>query len=109
LGIAWYAQQFRQCSNVVLNSIHSPDGTKVVFVFRQECNATAPDSIWASITTADRPFVPDRNDAFLGFIGGVAIRSNWQGNDVVEIALLPGGGRFTKHEERAGTVRIDYK
>lgn len=109
-GIAWYAlEQFASCRNVVLNSIRSPDGTKTVFVFRQECNATVPDSIWASIATADRSFVPDRNAAFLGLKGGAEVLSSWQGNDVVEIALLPGGGPFIKHDERAGAIRINYK
>jgi hypothetical protein len=110
LGIAWYAlEQFASCRNVVLSSTRSRDGTKASFVFRQECNATVTDSTYASIAAADRPFVPDRNHAFLGFIGGAEVLSNWRGNDVVEIALIPGGGPFIKKEERAGTVRIDYK
>jgi hypothetical protein len=108
--IAWYAfEQFGSCQNVVLYSNRSPDGNKAVFVFRQQCNATVPDSIWASVAMADRPFVPDRNDAFLGLTSGAEVRANWLGNDVVEIALLPGGAPFIKRDERAGTVRINYK
>ena len=109
-GTGWYALgQFAGCRNVVLSSTRSPDGTKAVFVFRQECDATVPDSTYANIAAADRPFVPNRNHAFLGFIGGAEVLSSWRGNDVVEVALVPGGGRFIKHEERAGSVRIDYK
>src|SRR5262249_8104155 len=36
------------------------------------------------------PFSPDRNHAFLGFVGGAQVLSGWRGNDVVEIALIPG-------------------
>jgi hypothetical protein len=55
-GFVWCAlEQFASCSNVVQGSTKSPDGTKAVFVFRHECNATVPDSIWASVAATDRP------------------------------------------------------
>lgn len=109
-GFIWYElEQFARCHNVVLSSTRSPDGAKAVFVFRQECNATVPDSMYASIAPTDRPISPDRNHAFLGFVGGAEVLSSWRGNDVVEIALIPGGGRFIRHEERVGNIRIDYK
>jgi hypothetical protein len=109
-GVVWYAlEQFGRCRNVVLGSTKSPDGTKAVFVFRQECNATVPDTIWASVAPTDRPFVPDRNRAFLGMVRGIEVLPNWRGNDAVEISLIPGDGRITKHDEQLGNIRIDYK
>jgi hypothetical protein len=70
LGFIWYAlEQFASCRNVVLSSTRSPDGTKAVFVFQQECNATVPDSMYASIAPTDRPFSPDRNHALASSVG----------------------------------------
>jgi hypothetical protein len=110
LGFHWYAlEQFVSCRNVVLSSTRSPDGTKAVVVFRQECNATVPDSMYASIAPTDRPFSPDRNHAFLGFIRAAEVLSSWRGNNVVEIALVPGGGPFIRREETVGSVQVDYK
>jgi hypothetical protein len=110
LGFIWYAlEQFASCRNVVLSSTRSPEGAKAVFVFRQECNATVPDSMYASIAPTDRPFSPDRNHAFLGFVRGAEVLSSWRGNDVVEIALIPGGGHFIRREERVGNIKVDYK
>lgn len=54
---------FASCSNVVLSPTRSPDGSKAVFVFWQECNATVPDSMYASIGSSGLPFSPDRNQA----------------------------------------------
>ncbi|WP_315725957.1 MULTISPECIES: hypothetical protein [unclassified Bradyrhizobium] len=104
-----FMEDFARCRNVVLSSTLSPDSTKAVFVFRQECNATVPDSTWASVATADGSFVPNRNTAFLGVIGGAEVLSSWHGNDVIEVALMPGGGPFLRQEERAGVIRINYK
>jgi hypothetical protein len=111
LGLVCYALEgFASCNNEVLSSTRSPDGTKAVFVFRQECNATVPDSMYASIGPTGRPFSPDRNHAFLGFVGGAEVLSSWRGNDVVEIALIPGRERgFIRHEETVGNIKVDYK
>lgn len=102
-------EAFASCRNVVLSSTRSPDGTKAVFVFRQECNATVPYSTWASIAMANGSFVPDRATAFFGIIPEAEVLSSWRGNDVVEIGLIPGGGTPLKQEERVGAIRIDYK
>jgi hypothetical protein len=110
LGSIWYAlEQFAGCRSSVLSSTRSPDGTKAVFVFRQECNATVPDSMYASIAPTDLPFSPNRSRAFLGFARNAEVLSSWRGNDVVEIALTPGGGDFIRHEAQVGDIRIDYK
>ncbi|MCK1733908.1 hypothetical protein IVA79_08055 [Bradyrhizobium sp. 138] len=111
LGLIWYAlEAFADCRNVILSSTRSPDGTKAVYVFRQECNATVPDSMYASIAPMDRPFSPDRNHAFLGFVGNAEVLSSWRENEVVEIALMPGRERgFIRHDESVGNIRIDYK
>jgi hypothetical protein len=100
---------FVSCSNVALSSTRSPDGIRAVLVFRQECNATVPDSIWATIVPTDQPLSPDRNHAFPGFVGGAEVLPSWPGNDVIEIALVSGGERLVRHEETVGNVRIDYK
>ena len=56
------------------------------------------------------PFSPDRNHAFLGYVGGTEVLSSWRGNDVVEIALIPRPERgFISHEERVGNIKVDYK
>jgi hypothetical protein len=104
-----YLERFSSCRNVVLSSTRSPDGTKAVFVFRQECNATVPDSVYASIATTDRSFLPDRHHAFLGAARRIEVLANWRGNDVVEIALIPSGGTFVQHDAQADNIEIDYK
>jgi hypothetical protein len=111
VGLVWYALEgFASCSHVVLSSTRSPDGTKAVFVFRQKCNATVPDSMYASIGPTGRPFSPDRNHAFLGFAGGAEVLTSWRANDVVEIALIPSVERgFIRREERVGNIKVDYK
>ncbi|MCK1743026.1 hypothetical protein IVA80_19655 [Bradyrhizobium sp. 139] len=66
--------------------------------------------MYASIAPTDRPFSPDRNQAFIGFVGSAEVLSSWRGSDVVEIAMMPGLGRgFIRHDQRVGTIRIDYK
>ena len=111
IGLIWFALEgFASCRNVVLSSTRSPDGTKAVLVFRQECNATVPDSTYASIAPIDRTSSPDRNHAFLGFAGHAEILPSWRGSNVVEIAMMPGIERgFIRHDEKVGSVRIDYK
>src|ERR1700692_1211709 len=110
LGFIWYPlDQFANCRNMVLSSIRSPDGTKAVYVFRQECNATVPDSVWASIAPTDRSFSPERNNAFVGLMRGAEIVSNWHGNDALEIAFIPGGNNFIKRDAKVGTIKIEYK
>ncbi|MCA1470780.1 hypothetical protein I6F09_23115 [Bradyrhizobium sp. IC3195] len=92
VGLIWFALEgFASCRYMVLSSTRSPDGTKAVFVFRQECNATVPDSTYATIAPMDRTFSPDRNHAFLGFAGHAEILPSWRGSNVVEIAMMPGG------------------
>jgi hypothetical protein len=106
----WHAaEQFTSCRNIVLGSIRSPDDTKSVFIFRQECNAIVPDSMYASIAPTDRPFTPDRDHAFLGFVGRGEVLSNWRGDDAVEVAFVPAVGSFIKREKRVDNVEIDYK
>ena len=80
-----------------------------MFVFRQECGATVGFSTYASIAPSDPPFLADRDHAFLGFAGTAEVLANWNGNGTVEIALIPGAGRFIRHEQHFGNVEIDYK
>jgi hypothetical protein len=110
-GVVWHRMDgVASCSNVVLSSTRSPDGSKAVFVFRQQCGATVPDSLYATVAMTDRPFSPDRNHAFLGLVGGTEVLSSWSGNEVVEIGLIPGRDRgFIRHEEAVDNVRIIYK
>ena len=111
VGLTWFALEgFASCRNVILSSTRSPDGTKAVLVFRQECNATVPDSTYASIAAMDRTFSADRSQAFLGFAGHAEILPSWRGSNVVEIAMMPGIERgFIRHDEKAGSIRIEYK
>jgi hypothetical protein len=83
--------------------------TKAVLIFRQECNATVPDSMYASLAPTNRPFSTDRGHAFLGFVGRAEVLSNWRGNDAVEVALIPGTGTFIKRAERVDNIEVDYK
>ena len=87
----------------------SPDNSNAVFVFRQECNATVAYSTYASIAPTDRSFSADRDRAFLAFTSTAEVLVSWKGDDVVEIALIPGGVPFIRREERFGNVKIDYK
>lgn len=107
--VSYGPEKFSGCRNVVLSSTRSPDGAKAVFVFRQECNATVPNSVYASIARTDRSFLPDRHHAFLGAVRRIEVLANWRGNDVVEIALIPSGGTFVKHDAQADNIEIDYK
>ncbi len=111
IGLIWFALEgFASCRNVILSSTLSPDGTKAVLVFRQECSATVPDSTYASIVPMDRTFSRDRSHAFLGFAGHAEILPSWRGSNVVEIAMMPGiEGGFIRHDEKVGSIRIDYK
>jgi hypothetical protein len=110
LGFLWHVMDgFASCSNVVLSSTRSPDGAKAVLVFRQECNATIADSVWAILAPTDRPLSPDRSHAIHGFVGGAEVQPRWRGNDAVEIVLSGGTERFTRREETVDNVRIDYK
>jgi hypothetical protein len=83
--------------------------TKAVLIFRQECNATVPDSMYASLAPTNRPFSTDRGHAFLGFVGRAEVLSNWRKDDAVEVALIPGTGTFIKREERVDNIEVDYK
>jgi hypothetical protein len=100
---------FGACRSVVLNTIPSPDKKRSVVIFRKECNATVADSYHASVIPGGKPFSAESDVPFLSLAGTSEILASWRGNNVVEIALIPGGIRELKRELHVGDVRIDYK
>ena len=107
---AWFSlSKFGACRNIVLTTVPSPDAKKSVVTFRKECGATVRDSYHASIVPAGKPFSEDRDIPFLSLGGTAEILASWRGNDVVEIALIPGGIRELKHEVRVGDIQVDYR
>jgi hypothetical protein len=100
---------FGACRDVVLTSVRSPDGKKSVVISRRECGATVADSSHASIVPAGEFFSVGKHPPFLSLAGTSDIVASWRGNNVVEIALIPGGIREVKREPRVGDVQIDYK
>ena len=94
--------------DVVPTSIASPDRTKSVVVFRKVCGVTVPDTTHAGQPSAFVGY--DQLDTtFFSVADTPEVLSSWRGNDAVEIALIPGGGRVLKREPKVGDVTIEYE
>jgi hypothetical protein len=52
LSVAYTVSSFGACSNAVLQTIPSPDGSRVIVIFRKQCNATVPYSTQVSLAPA---------------------------------------------------------
>jgi hypothetical protein len=102
-------EAFGACRDVVLKATPSPDGKRSVVIFYRGCNATVADSSHASIVPLGESFSARRHPPFLSLARTSEILASWRANDVVEIALIPGGVREVKHETRVGDIHIDYK
>jgi hypothetical protein len=109
LYVSYVTSGFGACRSVILSSMVSPDGARSVVISRKECAATVPYNTQASIAVAGEPFSIEKNPAFFVITGSPDIITRWRGNDVVEIALIPGGGKISRNEEKVGDIRIEYK
>ena len=104
-----FADKFGECNDRLLASIASPDGQKSIVVFRRECAATVGYSSHVSLVPAGETFSASRHAPFLSIDQTPEILATWRGNDLVEIALIPGSTRVFRRDLRVGDVRIDYK
>jgi hypothetical protein len=102
-------RSFGECANVVRASIPSPNGSKSVVVFRQECGATVPYNTQASIVPIGEAPSPGKHSAFFVTSGTPELLVTWIGDSAVEIALIPGGGHVFRSEPNASDVKIVYK
>jgi hypothetical protein len=110
LVYVWLAMEaFGACRDVVLSAIPSPDGKRSVVIFYRGCNATVADSSHASIVPLGESFSAGSHPPFLSLARTSEILAAWRGNNLVEIALIPGGIREVKREPRVGDVQIEYK
>ena len=110
LTYIWFAMEaFGACRDAVLSSVPAPDGKRSVVIFHRGCNATVADSSHASIVPTGESFSAWSHPPFLSLARTSDILASWRGNNVVEIALLPGGIREVKREPRVGDVQIEYK
>jgi hypothetical protein len=109
-GLVWVGfDAFGACRDVVLGSTPSPDGRRSVVIFSRGCNATVADSSHASIISAGESFSAQKHPPFLSLARTSDILAFWRGNNVVEIALIPGGIREVTRESRVQDVQIEYK
>ncbi len=109
LTVAYTHNSFGACTNVVLNTIASPDGSKVLVIFRKRCNATVPDSTQASLAPANLDFPVEKVPPFFVIGGTPTITAEWRGNHSVSIAVIPAGGKVFRSQESFGEIKIEYK
>jgi hypothetical protein len=109
LSVDYTMSRFGACSNAVLNTTASPDGSSVIVIFRKECNATVPYSIQASLAPAALASPAEKVPPFFVIAGTPTITADWHGNRAVEIAAVPAGGKIFRNQQSVGDIRIEYK
>ena len=108
LNIANFMNGFGTCKTVVRSSIRSPDGTKSIIIFGKECGATVGFNTQASIAPAGGSFSPDENPASFIISDSHDVIAKWLGDNAVEIALIPGGSKVFRSEQRVGDIKVVY-
>jgi hypothetical protein len=109
LSVYYAVDRFGACTNAVLNTIASPDGSKVVVIFRKECNATVPYSVQASLAPANLPSPAEKVPPFFVVRGTPVVTAEWRGNRSVSLAVIPAGGKVFRSQESVGEIKIEYK
>jgi hypothetical protein len=99
---------FDECKTVVRHSIPSPDGSKSIVIFGKECGATVGFNTQASLAPAGGSFSPDKNPAFFIISDRHDVIAKWLGDSAVEIALVPGGSKVFRSEQRVGDIKVIY-
>ncbi len=108
LSVDYTLNGFGACTNAVLETIASPDGGKVVVIFRKSCGATVPFSMQATLAPANLASPADKVPPFFVIAGTPTITAEWHGNRSVSIAVIPGSKVF-RREESVGDITIEYK
>ena len=109
LSVRLTTNGFGTCNNAVLNTIASPDGSKVVVIFRKECNATVPLSVQAGVASANLASPAEKVPPFFVIEGAPTVTAEWRGNRAVDIAVVPAGGKVFRNQESVGNIKIEYK
>ena len=109
LSVYYAFDSFGACTNAVLNTIASPDGSKVVVIFRKECNATVPYSVQANLAPANLSSPAEKVPPFFVIRGTPVVTAEWQGNRSVSINIIPAGGKVFRSQESVGDIKIEYK
>ena len=109
LSVYYGFDSFGACTNAVLNTIASPDGNKVVVIFRKECNATVPYSVQASLAPAGLDSPAEKVPPFFVVRGTPVVTAEWHGNRSVSLAAIPAGGQVFRSQESVGDIKIEYK
>ena len=109
LYVEYAFEMFGACTDTVLASVPSPNKARAIVVFRKSCGATVSDTISVSIASGAGPFASNLGTTFFTIADTPEVLSSWRGNNVVEIALIPGGGKILKRDLRVGDIVIAYK
>src|SRR6185437_3994259 len=109
LSVEYQLNSFGACSNAVLNTIASPDGSKVVVIFRKECNVTVPLNVQASLAPANLASPAEKASPFFVVKGTPTVTAEWRGNHAISIAVVPAGGTVFRSQESVDDIRIEYK
>jgi hypothetical protein len=109
LSVYYAFNSFGACKNAVLNTLASPDGSKVVVIFRKECNATVPYSMQASLAPANLASPAEKVPPFFVVKGTATVMAAWRGNHTINIAVVPAGSTVFRSQESVGDIKIEYK
>jgi hypothetical protein len=96
------------CDVAVHKSIPAPDGKMSAVVFEKECGATVPFNTQVSVASADKPFSPQKNPAFLVLSGRHDLVINWSGEKRLEVTV-PRGEQIFRNESRVEGVTVEYR
>jgi hypothetical protein len=109
LSMEYFMDGFGVCKTVVHNSIPSPDGHKSIVIFEKQCGATVGFNTQASIAPAGSSFSSQGNPAFFVVSDTPEVVAKWLGDNVVEMAVVPRGGKVFKSEQTVGDIKIMCK
>jgi hypothetical protein len=109
LYLDYVFDKFGECRSVRLTVVPSPDGSKSVVIYRNECGATVPYSTHASIASSGASFSPEDATPFFSVRGVQDMLVTWRGGKVVRIGLVPGAGKIYKRDQSVGDIRIEYE
>jgi hypothetical protein len=109
LSVAYTDSLFGACKTDILDTIPSPDGSRSVVVFRKQCAAAVPYSTQASVAPAGAAFSAERIPAFFIVAGTPAISADWRGNNKIEMAVTPAGGKVFRNQQSVGDIEVAYK
>lgn len=110
-GVAAYLAFFsggHHCEATVHNWISAPGGRIAAVVFEMECGATVPFNTQVSLTSANRPFLPGTNAAFLILSGKHDLVVRWGGEKTLEVTI-PSAAQVFRNEPSVDGVTVEYR